>query len=150
MKSMHKEQNERIVTVDGCGARLLGASKVIGWAAVFHDDNWRPYEVYKGRKVTPEATSNMAEFEAILLAMKVIVEKDNTSDRWIIYTDSQYALECWYNNDMAKKEWLKRIVKEWNNLAAQVGWRVIVRWISGEENTDADRASREAIMDANL
>lgn len=152
MKSMNKTLIERKVTCDGCGARMLGASKVIGFACVFQDEHFRPIpgEVYKGRIVSPSATSNQAEFEALRLALQKIVAKDTPDSAWVIYTDSKYTQACFYNSEMAKKPWLVPIVKDWYNLAAKIGWRVDVRWLESELNDDADNASREAILDTNL
>lgn len=137
--------NERKITVDGCGPRVLGATKQAGIGAVLFDSAGQPELILSERHISPAMTSIMAEFLALELGLKVASQHDTGSEKWVIYTDNQYTKSAWYNPEQVRKPHLVKIKSRWHELAAKLGWRVSVRWIDSEDNVLADKASRDAI-----
>jgi len=145
MPYWNRQPNERIITCDGCGPRILGGTKSMGIGAVLWNEHDQPCETRKERVISPSATSNMAEFLAIELALKIACERDFGDERWVIYSDSEYTVNCWHSPEWVKKPHLVEIKRRWYELAAKIQWRVTVRWFDGKQNIEADIASREAI-----
>ncbi len=137
-------QGERKITCDGCGPRTLGATKQGGIGAVLFDSAGQPELIFSERHISPAMTSIMSEFLALELGLKVALQHD-TGEKWVIYTDNQYAKSAWYNPEQVCKPHLVKIKDRWFELAAKLGWRVSVRWIDSAENGLADKASRDAI-----
>lgn len=138
--------DEHSIMVDGAGPRFLGGVRCVGIGAVYINAEGELVETRKERIISAYSTNNLAEFLAIELGLKMALDHDDGKCNWIIYTDSTYARECWYNPSWVKKPHLQDIAARWRELAAKLGWRVAVRWISREENVLADKASKEGIM----
>lgn len=138
-------KNERKITCDGAGPRSLGATKQGGIGAVLFDSAGQPELIFSERHISPAMTSIMAEFLALELGLKVALQHDTGSEKWVIYTDNQYTKNAWYDPAMVRKPHLVKIKNRWHELASKLGWRVSVRWIDSEDNVLADKASRDAI-----
>lgn len=140
---------EITIKVDGAGPRQIGATKVGGFGAVLHDFKGYPMLVRSGHVVSPNMTNNYAEFLAIELGLEMAIDHDLglTGRKYLILSDSQYAVSCWHNPELVKKPHLLAIKSRWFELAAKLNWKVNVRWISSEENKDADKASRDVLKE---
>lgn len=136
---------ERRIDVDGCGPRVLGATRSMGIGAVLIAPDGSVQETRRFRHISYYATNNFAEFLALELGLQMAVEHDKGDD-WVIYTDSTYTRDSWYEPGYVKKPHLVPIVHRWHELAAKIDWRVSVRWIDSADNKLADAASREGIL----
>lgn len=92
--------------------------------------------------VSPYSTNIYAEMLGIELALQMCVEANNPETRWIIWCDLGYAVECFNDPSLARKPHLVAVMKRIQKLYDRLKWRVEVRWIPREQNTEADELSK--------
>lgn len=141
-------EKEIKIYVDGCGPRILGATKQGGIAAVLVDAT--PGEEWSAtvteRHVSLSMTTNMAEFLALKLGLEMAehYQKEGVVCKWIILSDSEYTVQSFHSLSYVNKPHLKPIASAWYEIADRIKWNVVVRHIPGTDNL-ADKPSRAAI-----
>ncbi|KAJ5975907.1 hypothetical protein N7481_009614 [Penicillium waksmanii] len=146
------------IYIDG-GCRGNGTPSAIGAAAAVFMNRWGRYNkgLTKALNPWPRPTSQRAEIEAIILALKRALERyeglnNDPRLRVTIYSDSTYAVNCmtqwiprwikngWSNyadNEVANRDLLEEAFNLSNRLKEE--GRVKYVWIPREENAHADK-----------
>ncbi|KAJ5744577.1 hypothetical protein N7533_009447 [Penicillium manginii] len=145
------------IHTDG-GCRGNGTADAIGAAAAVFRNKWGRYNkrLVKALDASPRPTSQRAELEAIILALRLALARNEGLNneprlRVTIYSDSKYAVKCmtrwipkWIRNgwqNYAKRDVVNRDLMEeaWDlNGRLRDEGRVEYVWIPREENVYAD------------
>jgi ribonuclease HI len=94
----------------------------------------------------PEMTNQVAEYYAVFKALEYLVDERRTTEKVIVYTDSQLVANQMNGEWRAKGGRYLGIFLKTKELARQFR-SIVFQWIPREENKEADRLSRIAYED---
>lgn len=107
-------------------------------------------EQFKISKYIGLATNNQAEYQAVIEALKYLIENFSQSDIVAkFYLDSQLVVEQLSGNYKIKNEGLKPLFNEARDSILKLGGQITFTHIPREQNCVADELVNQAI-DANL
>lgn len=103
-------------------------------------------EQFKISKYIGLATNNQAEYQAVIEALKYLIENFSGSNITVqFYLDSQLVVEQLSGNYKIKNEGLKSLFNEARVLILQLGGQISFTHIPREQNCVADKLVNEAI-----
>jgi ribonuclease HI len=131
----------RIYFDGACGPVNPGGIATFGWRFVAPDGRVLAYnrgEVCRG----PGATNNVAEWHALLHAVRFLAERGWTG-RLHIYGDSLMVIRQLNGRWRCNREGLRRCRDECRQLLTGIAWQAI--WIPREENAETDALTRQVV-----
>ena len=132
---------KHIIYIDGA-THIVNPSTKIGYAAMFDDD----FELGIQTSEHKILTNNMAEYNGLLLALKMIEERNPTLPM-IIYSDSSMLVNQMTNGMTIGKgayRSLALIAKD-KLMTLKQKYKISIFWIPRKKNTKADLLSKQAM-----
>jgi len=135
-----------IVTIftDG-GAKGNPGPAAIG--VVMYDEAQK--DILRFRKDIGNATNNVAEYTAVLTALKIVKDKRESKvwevDSIKLYSDSKLLVEQLSGNYKVKNEALKELCMQVHMLEREMGISVVYTHVGRDKNTVADALVNNAI-----
>lgn len=134
-------KTDTVIFCDGaCEPVNPGGTAAYGWVIY-----WQGKRARDGCGVVcsgPEATNNVAEYQAVIKALEYLRSKDFTG-KISVCSDSRLIINQLSGLWNVSSPHLKKLWKQTKDLAAQFE-HVSYYWIPREQNTEADAMSRRA------
>ncbi|MGI9863065.1 ribonuclease HI [Moorella naiadis] len=135
-----------IVNCDGlCEPVNPGGTACYGWVA--RKDGEKLKESWGVICSGPGATNNVAEYTAVIEAMKWLIENGFAKERIEIRSDSQLCIYQLTGDYAVRSARIKPLYREARKLAQKFS-SLRFRWVPREENEEADELSRKAYAES--
>ncbi len=135
-----------IINTDG-GSRSNPGPAAIG--GVFYDQNGK--EIHSFKKFIGRATNNEAEYQAIIMALDILVKskwfsENNIAEKEVVCRlDSQLVVEQINGNYKIKQDHIKLLVAQMREMINQMKLNISFVYVPREENKAADKLVNQAL-----
>ncbi|RJO60694.1 MAG: reverse transcriptase-like protein [Dehalococcoidia bacterium] len=135
-----------VVYCDGlCEPLNPGGTATYGWVA--YRDGQKLREDCAMVCSGPEATNNVAEYSAVIFALKWLLENGRESEKIVVCSDSQLCIYQLTGDYAVRSGRIRPLYEQARALARKFKF-LEFRWVPREENKEADALSRKAYAGA--
>jgi len=136
-----------IVYCDGlCEPRNPGGTAAYGWVAYLNGE--KIHEECAVVCTGPGATNNVAEYSAVIAALKWLAANGYTGEKTTVRSDSQLCIYQLDGSYAVRSERIRPLYEKAKRLAKK--FQIVFEWVPREQNEEADALSRKAYVESRI